>query len=83
MRRHLPFVMLLYLFRESRLPVSADRRRDSFLHTCITRSFPHGKSALILVCAWLRCVAETQWGTKKYLNTKRLKNAVKEAVIAG
>lgn len=35
-------------------------------------AFPDGNSALMLVCARLRHVAGTQWGSKKYMNMKRL-----------
>ena len=34
--------------------------------------FPDGNSALMLVCARLRYVSSTDWGTKKYLNMERL-----------
>jgi transposase, mutator family len=33
--------------------------------TRIVGTFPDGNSALMLVCAWLRYVAGTQWGNKK------------------
>jgi transposase-like protein len=36
-------------------------------------AFPNGQSALMLVCARLRHVAGTQWGTKRYMNMKHLK----------
>ena len=36
-------------------------------------AFPDGKSALMLVCARLRHVAGTQWGTKRYMNMEHLK----------
>ncbi len=35
-------------------------------------AFPDGQSALMLVCARLRHVAGTQWGTRKYLNMDHL-----------
>lgn len=35
-------------------------------------AFPDGQSALMLVCARLRCVAGSQWGTRKYLNMDHL-----------
>jgi len=31
-------------------------------------TFPDGHSALMLVCARLRYVAASAWGTKRYLN---------------
>lgn len=37
-------------------------------------TFPDGNSALMLVCAWLRHVAGTQWGSKKYMNMKHLES---------
>lgn len=40
--------------------------------TRIVGAFPDGNSALMLVCARLRHVAGTQWGSKKYMNMKRL-----------
>jgi transposase-like protein len=36
-------------------------------------AFPDGQSALMLVCARLRHVAGTQWGTKHYMNMEHLK----------
>lgn len=35
-------------------------------------AFPYGQSALMLVCARLRHVAGTQWGTKRYMNMDHL-----------
>ena len=40
-------------------------------------------SALMLVCARLRHVAGTQWGNKKYMNTKHLEAALEDTSIAG
>lgn len=37
----------------------------------------------MLVCARLRHVAGTQWGNKKYMNTKHLEAVLDEASIAG
>ena len=34
--------------------------------------FPDGHSALMLVCARLRFVSSSDWGTKKYLNMEHL-----------
>ncbi len=45
--------------------------------------FLDGNSALMLVCARLRHVADTQWGNKKYMNMKHLEAALDEASIAG
>jgi transposase-like protein len=36
-------------------------------------AFPDGQSALMLVCARLRHVVGTQWGTKCYMNMEHLK----------
>lgn len=35
-------------------------------------AFPDGESALMLVCARLRYVAASDWGTRRYLNMKHL-----------
>lgn len=35
-------------------------------------AFPDGQSALMLVCARLRHVSASNWGTKRYLNTNHL-----------
>ena len=35
-------------------------------------AFPDGQSALMLVCARLRCVAASDWGTRRYLNMDHL-----------
>lgn len=45
--------------------------------------FPDGNSALLLVCARLRHVADTQWSNKKYMNIKRLEAVLGDASIAG
>jgi hypothetical protein len=34
--------------------------------------FPDGNSALMLVCARLRYVADSQWGNKKYMGMKHI-----------
>ena len=49
----------------------------------VVGTFPDGNSALMLVCARLRHAAGTQWGCKKYMNTKHLKAALDDAPIAG
>lgn len=38
-------------------------------------AFPDGQSALMLVCARLRHVAGTQWGSKRYMNMDHLTHA--------
>ncbi len=40
--------------------------------TRVVGSFPDGNSALMLVCARLRHVASSNWGTKRYLNMNLL-----------
>ncbi len=42
-----------------------------------------GNSALMLVCARLRHVAGTQWGSKRYMNMKHLEASLEGASIAG
>ena len=37
-------------------------------------AFPDGNSALMLVCARLRYVAQSQWGTRKYMNMQHFLN---------
>ena len=49
----------------------------------VVGTFPDGNSALMLVCARLRHVADTQWGNKKYMNMKHLEAALDDAFIAG
>ena len=49
----------------------------------VVGTFPDGNSALMLVCARLRHVAGTQWGSKKYMNMKHLEAALDDASIAG
>ena len=44
-------------------------------------AFPDGNSALMLVCARLRHVAGTQWGSKKYMNMKHLEAMEQELLI--
>ena len=41
------------------------------------------RNVLMLVCARLRHVAGTQWGSKKYMNMKHLEAAMDDASIAG
>ena len=51
--------------------------------TRVMGSFPDGYFALMLVCARLCHVVETQWGNKKYMNMKRLEAVPEDASIAG
>ena len=46
--------------------------REIRRRTRVVGCFPDGNSALMLVCARLRHVAGTQWGSKKYLNMGHL-----------
>jgi transposase-like protein len=46
--------------------------REIRRRTRVVGTFPDGNSALMLVCARLRHVVGTQWGSKKYLNMKHL-----------
>ena len=57
--------------------------REIRRRTRVVGTFPDGNSALILVCARLRHVAGTQWGSKKDINMKHLKTALDDAFIAG
>ena len=47
----------------------------------ISRCFPDGNSALMLVCARLRHVAGTQWGNKKYMSMKHLEALLDDASV--
>ena len=47
--------------------------RETKRRTRVIGAFSDGKSALMLVCARLRHVAGTQWGTKLYMNMEHLK----------
>ena len=57
--------------------------REIRRRTRVVGTFPDGNSALMLVCARLRHVAGTQWGSKKYMNVKHLEAAMDDASIAG
>ena len=57
--------------------------REIRRRTRVVGAFPDGNSALMLVCARLRHVAATQWGSKKYMNMKHLEAALDDAFIAG
>ena len=56
--------------------------REIRRRTRVVGAFPDGNSALMLVCARLRHVAGTQWGSKKYMNTKHLE-AMEQELLAG
>ena len=60
--------------------------REIKRRTKVVGSFPDGESALMLVCARLRHVASSDWGTKRYLNMDHLKSMLiseEENDIAG
>ena len=57
--------------------------REICRRTRVVGTFPDGNSALMLVCARLRHVAGTQWGSKKYMNMKHLEAVMDDASIAG
>ena len=56
--------------------------REIRRRTRVARTFPNGNSALMLVRARLRHVADTQWRNKKYMNMKLLEAAFEDATIA-
>jgi len=47
--------------------------REIKRRTKVVGTFPDGESALMLVCARLRYVSSSKWGTKRYLNMEHLK----------
>lgn len=57
--------------------------REIRRRTRVVGCFPDGESALMLVCARLRHVAGTQWGSKKYMNMKHLETMIDTDFIAG
>lgn len=50
--------------------------REIKRRTKVVGTFPDGESALMLVCARLRYVASSDWGTKRYLNMDHLKSMI-------
>lgn len=56
--------------------------REIRRRTRVVGTFPDGNSALMLVCARLRHVAGTQWGSKIYLNMKHLENTLTDSDFA-
>lgn len=56
--------------------------REIRRRTRVVGTFPDGNSALMLVCARLRHVAGTAWGTKRYMNMNRLSELDKEEAEA-
>lgn len=60
--------------------------REIKRRTKVVGTFPDGESALTLVCARLRHVASSEWGSKCYLNMEHLKSMLlseEEGLIAG
>lgn len=51
--------------------------------TWVAGAFPDGNSALMLVCARVRHVTGTQWGSKKYMSMKILEAVMEDSSIAG
>ena len=47
--------------------------REIRRRTRVVGAFPDGTSALMLVAARLRHIAGTRWGSRRYLDMKRLK----------
>jgi transposase-like protein len=47
--------------------------REIRRRTRVVGAFPDGQSALMLVAARLRHIADTKWGTRRYLDMERLK----------
>ena len=52
--------------------------REIRRRTRVVGAFPDGRSALMLVAARLRHIAGTRWGTKRYLDTERLREQEQE-----
>ena len=42
----------------------------------VAGTFPDGQSALMLVCARLRHVSSSEWGSKRYLNMNHLRSMI-------
>ena len=52
--------------------------REIKRRTKVVGTFPDGESALMLVCARLRHITSSVWGTKRYLNMEHLRSMEKE-----
>ena len=60
--------------RETFIPLAHEpgqRLETDFGHIYV--DFPDGNSALILAATRLRLIAETRWGTRRYMNMNRLR----------
>ena len=55
--------------------------REIKRRTKVVGTFPDGESALMLVCARLRHITSSVWGTKRYLNMEHLRSMEKEMEI--
>jgi len=56
--------------------------REIRRRTRVVGAFPDGQSALMLVCARLRHIAGTRWGTRKYMDMDRLDAPAEAAATA-
>jgi transposase-like protein len=56
--------------------------REVRRRTRVVGAFPDGNSALMLVAARLRHIAGTKWGTRRYLDMKKLTEMDKEEEVA-
>jgi transposase-like protein len=56
--------------------------REIRRRTRVVGSFPDGQSALMLVAARLRHIQGTRWGTRRYLDMGRLREAEQEGLLA-
>jgi transposase-like protein len=52
--------------------------REIRRRTNVVGSFPVGNSALMLVAARLRYIADSRWGLKQYLKIERIKEVMRE-----
>lgn len=50
-------------------------------HTRVVGTFPDGKSALMLVAARLKYIAENEWGSRRYLDVSLLEGIEGEMLI--
>jgi putative transposase len=55
--------------------------REIRRRTRVVGCFPDGKSALMLVCARLRHICSTSWGTRQYLNISLINEAAETEAI--
>jgi len=56
--------------------------REVRRRTRVIGAFPDGNSAIMLVAARLRHIAGTRWGTRRYLDMKKLTEIIKEEEVA-